>query len=57
MKEVNFTDDNISKFAYDYNLHSITKATGLFYYDLHHELQMVVLFREDSANKTVLIQK
>lgn len=57
MKEVNFTSDDISKFAYDYNLHSVVKATGLFYYDLHYQLQMVVLFREDNTNKTVLIQK
>ena len=57
MKEVKFTDNEISKFAYDYNLKPIPKSTGLFYYDLHHELQMVVLFRDDNTHKTVLIQK
>tara|TARA_R110002012_G_scaffold49804_4_gene128831 strand:+ start:14884 stop:15057 length:174 start_codon:yes stop_codon:yes gene_type:complete len=57
MKEVNFTGDQISKYACDYELRSVQKATGLFYYDLHYELQMVVLFNNDNTNKTVLIQK
>ena len=54
MKEVNFNSDQISKYAFDLELRSVQKATGLFYYDLHYELQMVVLF---NTNKTVLIQK
>lgn len=57
MQEVNFTSDDISKFANDYNLKSVPKASGLFYYDLHYDLQMVVLFNNENDNRTVLIQK
>lgn len=57
MKQVDFTSNDISSFAAKYDLKGIPKFAGLFYYDMHYELQMVVMFDNESDRKVVLIQK